>query len=243
MTASKFMPGTPSLCKFQDDSRIRRVKLRQAELYKDELAGVLDSHTGLERGVLRIETAVVLRVVGDLCPATPDDLAAGRDEPKLADVDLDDGSLCQDTELRVQRRVWRACQLTIAQSKRSNILGFFLTPRMGNCTVTPSSGCVTFAFLYRRPMGRIKRSYLTGLRVKSGPTNVGLVIMRFQLFLCVFLPVLTALNISSSLMPRTFGMGTLKRAAFSARLLLMALLSAFALPGAVRSRRYCGRGS
>lgn len=73
---------------------------------------------------------------------------------------------------------------------------------IGNCTVTESSGWVTgkllvalfpitpmhsgwgagvkgngrvhepFAFLYLRPMGRIKRSYLTGRRVKSGPTKV-----------------------------------------------------------------------
>ena len=49
--------------------------------------------------------------------------------------------------------------------------GFFFTLRIGSCTVTASSGCVTLAFLYRRPMGRMKRSYFTGRRVKSGPTE------------------------------------------------------------------------
>lgn len=49
--------------------------------------------------------------------------------------------------------------------------GFFFTEMIGNWTVTPSSGCVTFAFLYRNPIGRMKRSYLTGRRVKSLPTN------------------------------------------------------------------------
>jgi hypothetical protein len=62
---------------------------------------------------------------------------------------------------------------------------------IGIWTVTPSSGWVTLAFLYRRPMGRIKRSYFTGLLVKSGPTNVGFVIILFQPFLAVFFPVFT----------------------------------------------------
>ena len=94
---------------------------------------------------------------------------------------------------------------------------------MGICTVTFSSGCVTFAFLYRNPMGRMKRSYLTGRRVKSGPTKVGLVIIRFQPFFAVFFPVDITLNISSSLMPFTLGNGTLNLAAFSFRLFLIAV--------------------
>jgi len=40
-------------------------------------------------------------------------------------------------------------------------------------------------------MGRMKRSYLTGLLVKSGPTKVGFVTTRFQPFLAIFFPVLT----------------------------------------------------
>jgi hypothetical protein len=83
-----------------------------------------------------------------------------------------------------------------------------LTLMIGSWTVTPSSGCVTLHFsgrvlvllnrygdglgvgnvLYLRPMGLIKRSYFTGRRVKSGPTNVGFVIILFQPFCAVFLP-------------------------------------------------------
>ena len=91
-------------------------------------------------------------------------------------------------------------------------------------------------------MGRINRSYLTGLRVKSLPTKVGLVIILFHDFLCVFFPVLTTLNISSSLIPFTLGNGTANLAAFSFRLSLMALESALALVASERSSRYCGSG-
>lgn len=101
---------------------------------------------------------------------------------------------------------------------------------------------MTFAFLYRNPMGLINRSYLTGLRVKSFPTNVGLVIIRFQLFLLVFFPVFTTLNISSSLIPLTLGNGTANFAAFSFRLSLIALESALALVSCERSSKYCGKG-
>ena len=41
----------------------------------------------------------------------------------------------------------------------------------------------------------IQTSYLTGRRVKPGPTKVGLVIILFHDFFFVFLPVLTTLNI------------------------------------------------
>lgn len=51
----------------------------------------------------RIDTAVVLAVVGDLGVAAPGDLAAGGDQPELGHVDLDDGALAQDAQLRVQR--------------------------------------------------------------------------------------------------------------------------------------------
>ena len=118
----------------------------------------------------------------------------------------------------------------------------------------------------------MKRSYLTGRRVKSGPTKdsdgwsqfpfhrmsanphshdigkgrntpkVGFVIILFHPFFAVFFPVLTTLNISSSLIPLTFGSGTLNFAAFSFRLFLIAELSAFAFVPFSRSSRYCGRG-
>ncbi|KAI9912352.1 hypothetical protein PsorP6_005492 [Peronosclerospora sorghi] len=51
---------------------------------------------------------------------------------------------------------------------------------MSNWNVVLSSGCVTWAFLKRMALGRIKRSYFGGLRVKFSPTNVALVIMRFH---------------------------------------------------------------
>ncbi len=131
--------------------------------------------------------------------------------------------------------------------------------------MTLSSGCVTLAFLYRSPIGRMKRSYLTGRRVKSGPTdrkyhqqvcfqtqppskrrvgipNVGFVIILFHPFFAVFFPVFTTLNISSSAIPLTLGKGTLNLAAFSALLFLIALDSAFAFVGCDLSSRYCGSG-
>lgn len=62
-------------------------------------------------------------------------------------------------------------------------------------------------------------------------------------FFAVFFPVFTTLNISSSLMPFTFGNGTLNFAAFSARLFLICELSAFALFVVwFLSNRYDGKG-
>lgn len=49
----------------------------------------------------RVDTTVVLRGVGDLGPFTPDNLTAGRHHTQFRDVDFDDGSLGQDTELSV----------------------------------------------------------------------------------------------------------------------------------------------
>lgn len=51
-------------------------------------------------------------------------------------------------------------------------LGFFLMPMMSRQKVALSSGCVTCALVIRRPVGRMKRSYFGGFRVKAGPTNV-----------------------------------------------------------------------
>lgn len=83
-----------------------------------------------------------------------------------------------------------------------------------------------------RPMGRMKRSSLTGFRVKPSPTNVALLTMRFQLlFLC--LPVLMTLKISSSAMPRTLGRGT---AYFAARSLRRSLTADD------RALAFCGSG-
>lgn len=59
-------------------------------------------------------------------------------------------------------------------------LGFFLTPIISKLNVHLSSGCVICALVNRSPIGLIKRSYLGGLRVKPGPTNVTFVTIRFH---------------------------------------------------------------
>lgn len=51
-------------------------------------------------------------------------------------------------------------------------LGFFLMPMMASWKVAFSSGWVTCALFMRRPVGRMKRSYLGGLRVNPGGTKV-----------------------------------------------------------------------
>jgi hypothetical protein len=66
--------------------------------------------------------------------------------------------------------------------------------------------------------------------------------MRFHDFLCVFLPVFTTEKTSSSLIPFTFGKGTLKRAALSFRFSLIAEDRAFAFFSELRSSKYCGKG-
>lgn len=56
-------------------------------------------------------------------------------------------------------------------------------------------------------IGRMKRSYLGGFRVKPSPTKQTLVTIRFQAFFCR-LPVRTTFNTSVSPCARTFGRGT-----------------------------------
>mmetsp|Transcript_8306 Transcript_8306/g.16309 ORF Transcript_8306/g.16309 Transcript_8306/m.16309 type:complete len:200 (-) Transcript_8306:179-778(-) len=92
--------------------------------------------------------------------------------------------------------------------------GFFLTPMISRWNVHLSSGCVTWAFLKRRPVGRIKRSYLGGFLVKPSPTYVTFVIIRFHAFF-FRTPVRITRNISASAMGRTFGTGTAHLPAFS----------------------------
>ena len=58
--------------------------------------------------------------------------------------------------------------------------GFFFTPMISKLKVHFSSGCVTCAFVKRRPDGRMKRSYFGGFLVKLGPTNVAFVIILFH---------------------------------------------------------------
>lgn len=59
-------------------------------------------------------------------------------------------------------------------------LGFFFTPMISRLNVHLSSGCVTWAFVNRKPDGRINLSYLGGFLVKPGPTNVALVTILFH---------------------------------------------------------------
>ena len=47
-----------------------------------------------------------------------------------------------------------------------------LTPKMSKQNVVLSSGWVMWAFLNRKPVGRMNRSYLGALRVNESPTNV-----------------------------------------------------------------------
>lgn len=58
--------------------------------------------------------------------------------------------------------------------------GFFLTLRISSWNVAFSSGWQTCAFLKRRPVGLIKRSYLGFLRVNVSPTKQAFVIIRFH---------------------------------------------------------------
>ena len=127
----------------------------------------------------RVNAPVALRVVGDLCvlacPRTPSPLA-----------------LTPDDVPAVQRMAWnvphttlpdvvtRPSSLTLTSITvpfvitpsvvYSWLLGFFFTPMMSRWKVACSSGCVTCAFLNRIAIGRMKRSYFGGLRVKPSPT-------------------------------------------------------------------------
>lgn len=50
-----------------------------------------------------VDTAIVLRNVGDLSPFTPHDLSGSCDKTKLGNVDLDNRTLGQNTKLGVER--------------------------------------------------------------------------------------------------------------------------------------------
>ena len=87
--------------------------------------------------------------------------------------------------------------------------------------------CTLRTLVKRMPEGRMKRSYLGGLRVKPSPTNVAFVMTRFHDFF-MRLPLFMTRNISSSAMGRTLGSGTSHLPAFSLRFCLMLLLSTLA---------------
>src|SRR3989338_9662831 len=84
----------------------------------------------------------------------------------------------------------------------------------------------------------MNRSYFGGFRVNPSPTKVTLVITRFHCF-CFLLPVFRTLNISSSLIGRTFGNGTSHLPAFSFLFCLIMLLRTLARSSTPLSRRYC----
>ena len=57
-----------------------------------------------ERGFhSRVDTAIILTIVGDLGPTTPNDLTTGGNETEFADIDLDDGTLGEDAQLGIHR--------------------------------------------------------------------------------------------------------------------------------------------
>lgn len=60
------------------------------------------------------------------------------------------------------------------------LYGFFFTPKISSGTVVFNSGCVTFAFLNLKPVGRMYLSYFGALRVKLSPTKQTLLILRFH---------------------------------------------------------------
>lgn len=48
-----------------------------------------------------VNTALVLRVVSDLSKAAPNNLSTSSDQTQLADIDLDNRTLRQDSQLRI----------------------------------------------------------------------------------------------------------------------------------------------
>merc|ERR1712087_179305 len=102
-------------------------------------------------------------------------------------------------------------------------LGFFFTPMISRQKVVFSSGCVTWALVNLRPVGRMNLSYFGGFLVKLWPTKVAFVIILFHCFLFL-LPLRKTLKTSSSAMGRTLGKGTSHLPAFSLRFCLTVLL-------------------
>ncbi|GET93744.1 40S ribosomal protein S8, putative [Leishmania tarentolae] len=118
--------------------------------------------------------------------------------------------------------------------------GFFLTEMIGRQKVAFSSGWVTWAFLKRSAMGRMKRSIFGIRRVKVSPTNVTLFTKRFHDFL-PRLPEVTALSISSSDTVLTFSIGTAHFPAFSFLFCFSEFDNTLARSASLRSIRKPGR--
>jgi hypothetical protein len=86
------------------------------------------------------------------------------------DVDLDNRSLCQNTQVGVQRARTTYCQrrfMAWLVLKLDGSYGFFLTEMIGSFAVTPRLGTLMCANLWRSPMGRMNRSCLCRMSISS----------------------------------------------------------------------------
>lgn len=203
-----------------------------------------------------INTPIHLTIIRHLRPPAPHDLPPRRHDPQLADIDLDDGPLGQHPELRVQR-VLRVFfdgddgQLDGDAEFGVGDVGFFVAEAHGADEAFVFDGAAGEAgadeggFGYHAFPAGVRMLVLGGTQDGGegmggeGEKGEGWVYP----FFAVFFPVFTTLNISSSLMPFTFGNGTLNFAAFSARLFLICELSALALFVVwFLSKRYDGKG-
>ena len=117
--------------------------------------------------------------------------------------------------------------------------GFFFTPSTGKQKVAFSSGCVTWAFLKRNPIGLINLSYLGGFQVKPSPTKQALVTILFQAFFFLF-PVRITFNTSFSPWAQTLGRGTSHFPIFSFCFCLIISESTLAWDCPSQSSRYAG---
>lgn len=76
-------------------------KIKQVEHYL-----TLVGHKVLtERVNLRVYATIVLTVVSDLCPATPDDFSSCSDQSQLRNIYFNDRTFGEDTELGVYEKL------------------------------------------------------------------------------------------------------------------------------------------
>ena len=91
-----------------------------------------------------------LWVVCDLGVATPGNLARGRDNTEVGDVDLDAANMVRNGSPGGEGWMDRTYIVPLVRTPSwvyRGLLGFFLTPRIGSWTVTLRVGWVTLAFL------------------------------------------------------------------------------------------------
>ena len=70
-----------------------------------------------------VDTAIVLAVVGNLGPSTPNDLAASSDKTELGNVDLDNGTFGKNSKLCVPRMYMSANVRNLSFQRVSNLHG------------------------------------------------------------------------------------------------------------------------